>query len=412
MGDTREKLKRLYRDTKGPGSFAGIRPLYRRARESGLKVTHKQVQKFLQSEDPYTLHGKVIKAKNGVLNDRIITWTPYDMWEADIMHLPGVRRPTRQRGQYRYFLCVIDNFTKYAWARPLKKKDTANTHKAFASILKEGLPPKAKLNHLRTDEGNEFVNRSMRTFLRQHGINRYRAQKEPGAAVAERFQRTIGDHFSRWITSRPQTTTKDVVESLPDFLASYNASRHDTTRFPPVVLQEAAYRLGSKGANEILADLKHNPAAGSKDAEVLRQAAINSQTYVGRYKDPNPRDPVTGEAPKAPLFPGQKVRILTRKNIFEKGRAKTFSDEVWTVVQRDVSGNPNLYQLADASGDEMIGTMYRWLMQPVEDKPKGEEPTYEVRVLRRQRDRILIEYVGMPALGRRWIPRTDLVDER
>ena len=84
-------LRRIYSTPGNPGSFGGIKPLWRQAKKEGLKVNKAQVKEFLQGQDAYTKHGRIIKAKKGVLNERIITSGPFDLWEADLMDFPEAR---------------------------------------------------------------------------------------------------------------------------------------------------------------------------------------------------------------------------------------------------------------------------------------------------------------------------------
>ena len=138
-GPTDNALRRIYRDPKNPGSFSGVKALYREAKKAGIPVCEAAVKEFLQGETAYTKHGRVIAAKKGVLNERIITSGPYDLWEADLMDFPKARpqlvhgnnnnRRTRTRTTTvgpKYILTVIDVFTKHVFALPhippIKKK--------------------------------------------------------------------------------------------------------------------------------------------------------------------------------------------------------------------------------------------------------------------------------------------------
>jgi hypothetical protein len=114
---------------------------------------------------------------------------------------------------------------------------------------------------------------------------------------------------------------------------------------------------------------------------------------------------------------GTPVRIHVRKNMFEKGRAKNFSDEVrnfsdevWTVKEAGVGGNPNAYVLEDDQGEAMVGKVYRRQLQRLSRRPDN----WEVTVLRRRhlrgRDKeILVQWVGYPHLPPQWILEKDIV---
>jgi len=57
-------------------------------------------------------------------------------------------------------LNVVDTFSKFSWALPIKKKDSVTVSKAFEKIIKSTkshshMPP----NLLHTDKGLEFENK-------------------------------------------------------------------------------------------------------------------------------------------------------------------------------------------------------------------------------------------------------------
>ena len=60
---------------------------------------------------------------------------------------------------FRFLLCVIDIFSKYAWVVPLKDKKGISTVNAFQKILKES---DRKPNKIWVDEGREFYNNSFK----------------------------------------------------------------------------------------------------------------------------------------------------------------------------------------------------------------------------------------------------------
>ena len=57
-------LVKIYYKPRDPGSYGGVKPLLRRAKELGHEVNEKKVKTFLEKEDPYTIH-KPIKRRYG-----------------------------------------------------------------------------------------------------------------------------------------------------------------------------------------------------------------------------------------------------------------------------------------------------------------------------------------------------------
>ena len=60
---------------------------------------------------------------------------------------------------FRFLLCVIDIFSKYAWIVPLKDEKGISIVNAFQKILKES---DRKSNKIWVDQGNEFYNNSFK----------------------------------------------------------------------------------------------------------------------------------------------------------------------------------------------------------------------------------------------------------
>ena len=59
---------------------------------------------------------------------RIITKGIDDLWAADLMDM---KKFSKENNGYKYLLDVIDTFSKFVWAAPIKNKDGATVSKAF-----------------------------------------------------------------------------------------------------------------------------------------------------------------------------------------------------------------------------------------------------------------------------------------
>ena len=74
-----------------------------------------------------------------------------NIWNADLVVMPV------QDG-YKYILTVLDGYTRYAWAVPLRHKDGLTVSNAFKDIMNKS---KRKPNKLWVDQGKEFYNEHM-----------------------------------------------------------------------------------------------------------------------------------------------------------------------------------------------------------------------------------------------------------
>ena len=92
---------------------------------------------------------------------------------------------------FRFLLCVIDIFSKYAWVVPLKDKKGVSIVNAFQSILDESteLHSKRKPNKMWVDKGSELYNGSMKSWLEKSDIEMHSSHNEGKSVVAENITR-------------------------------------------------------------------------------------------------------------------------------------------------------------------------------------------------------------------------------
>ena len=65
--------------------------------------------------------------------------------------------------RFRFLLCVIDIFGKYAWVVPLKNKKCVSIVDVFQKILDDS---NRKQKKIWTDKGSEFYNSSFKKWLK------------------------------------------------------------------------------------------------------------------------------------------------------------------------------------------------------------------------------------------------------
>ena len=85
-----------------------------------------------------------------------------NIWGADLADMQLISKFNKG---FRFLLCVIDIFSKYAWVIPLKDKKGVSIVNAFQKILKESDRSEAKSkgrkpNKIWVDKGSEFYNSS------------------------------------------------------------------------------------------------------------------------------------------------------------------------------------------------------------------------------------------------------------
>ena len=83
---------------------------------------------------------------------------------------------------FRFLLCAIDIFSKYAWVVPLKDKKGVSIVNAFQKILKDS---ERKPNKIQVDKGTEFYNISFKKWLKDNIIEMYSIYNEGKSVAAE-----------------------------------------------------------------------------------------------------------------------------------------------------------------------------------------------------------------------------------
>ena len=99
---------------------------------------------------------------------------------------------------FRFLLCVIDIFSKYAWAIPLKDKKCVSIVNAFQKILKES---DRKPSKIWVDKGCEFYNNSFKKLLKCNDIEMYSIHNEGKSVVSEIFIRTLNNKVYKYMTA-------------------------------------------------------------------------------------------------------------------------------------------------------------------------------------------------------------------
>lgn len=348
-----ERLKSIYYDPKHPAGFASVAKL---SKESGIKP--KEVKEWLREQSTYTLHRM---ARKKYPTRKYIVHDIDEQWQAD---LADVSLIAKQNKGYRFLLTVIDIFSRYAWARPLKTKSGKEVAAAFKDIFDEGRIPK----RVQTDQGKEFENRDVARLFGQHGIELFSVKSAYKAAIVERFNRTLKTKMWRYFTMSLKEKWTDVLQDIVD---SYNKSIHRTIGKRPI------------------------------DVSQVNVDEVRDKMYGKKQNRRKEKEDVKVD---------DKVRISKVKSVFAKGYLPNWTEEVFTVASINRKYSPTTYKLKDYKGEIIEGSFYRHEIQKVIQK----EDTYLVeRIIRTQKRRnevwVLVKWKGYPSSMNSWVRKRDVV---
>ena len=122
---------------------------------------------------------------------RIIPLYKDETWSADLIDKSSL---SKYNNNYKFILTVIDIFTKYGWAIPLKNKSGLSITNGFKTILSEGLQGGSeprKPEKLWVDRGCEFYNKTFKSLLKEYETKLYSTYSDLKAVFIERFNRTL-----------------------------------------------------------------------------------------------------------------------------------------------------------------------------------------------------------------------------
>ena len=145
---------------------------------------------------------------------------------------------------FKYLLCAIKLFSKYAWVIPIKDKKGTSIVNAFKKIISKG---QRKPNKIWVDQGSEFYNNTFKDFLKINNIEMYSTYNEGKSVVAERFIRTLKNNIFKHMT----IISKNVYTDMLNYIVNkYNNTIHKTIKMKPIDVTNDSYAEYSADFNK------------------------------------------------------------------------------------------------------------------------------------------------------------------
>lgn len=280
---------------------------------------------------------------------RVIVKGLDDLHQADLVEMIPYAKENKG---YRYILVIIDVFSKYVWAEPVKSKSSTDIVKATTKILAEKRIPK----NLQTDQGKEFFNKDFKNLMKKYEINHYSVFSSKKACVVERVNRTLKSIM--WKNFSLQGSHK-WLDLLPKVVETYNNSKHRTIGRKPI-------EVNKSNEKDILRDVYNH----------IKMIDISSAKFKV----------------------GDHVRISKYRSIFNKGYTPNWTNEIFTIAKVKLT-NPITYLLKDASAELIKGGFYDLELQKV----KHPDIYLVERVLKKKSNKVFVKWLGFPNTHNSWI---------
>lgn len=285
---------------------------------------------------------------------RVIMRGINDLLQADLVEMIPYSTTNKN---FKYLLTIIDTFSKFAWAIPIKNKTANATSSAMESVLKT---LKHSPKNLQTDDGTEFFNSIFKKLTSKYGINHYSTYSGLKASIVERFNRTLKSKM--WKQFSMQGTYKwiDIISGL---VQDYNNTKHRTIKMRPNQVSE-------------------------KNAKTLLNTVYS---HIKKFR-------------RGKFRVGTYVRISKNRHIFDKGYTPNWTTEIFSIAKVQKT-NPVTYLLNDYQNNPIKGGFYDAELQKVKYPD-----TYLVeKIIRKKDGQLYVKWLGMDTTHNSWITEKDML---
>lgn len=278
-----------------------------------------------------------------------------DLYQADLVEMIPYAKVNKG---YKYLMTVINAFSKFAYAVPMKTKTGKEVVCALEPILQTN-----KMKYLQTDNGKEYYNSTVQALLTKYNVKHYSTYSEKKASIVERFNRTLKTRMYRLFTENGNYRWSDM---LPGLVKAYNETVHSTIGMKPCQVNKSNERV------------------------VLERIKKNTSPRVSTKK------------PKFKV--GDRVRISKYKMTFAKGYTPNWTNEIFTVKSIKPTV-PVTYMLKDHTGEELKGGFYE---HEINKSSVGDVYLVE-KVLQRKGDMVRVRWLGFSGKHDSWIHKKNLI---
>jgi len=335
------------------------------------QLTLARIKQFLIRQSSYTVHRRL--ARKQFPRRRIRLTSRALRVDADLIELGDL---AYWNSGHNYILVLIDAFTKYVWATPLKSKHAEKIAQAIEDILQTVDPVPSTVY---TDAGKEFIGAPTQKVFKDYNItHRICGGEAFHCPFVERVNRTLKEKLFQAMTA---SGTRRWLDLLPPTVASYNKSVHSTTGMRPIE---------------------------TTDADTL---TVWENTYKKDTED---------KKKKYKFKVGDHVRILKEQTVFSRGFLPRFTWEIFKVAKlandRGAS-SPPAYILQDLNGEIIeLAVFYESELSAVDPSlvsgPNAIFPVHKVLASRvnptTKKQEVKVWWQGWPADAAEWIPKVQL----
>lgn len=362
-------LKDIYYDPNHAAAFSGPNKLYQIVKREGLyRIGRHKITKWLQDQDGYSLL-KPIKYK--FKRNRVVVPSIDYMWDMDLADVSNLEKYNHG---IKFFMVVIDVFSRYVWVILLKDKKHDSIIKGLDEVLKQGRKP----THIRTDKGSEFKNKWVKNYFKKKRINYFVTHNETKANYAERVIRTLKTMMYRYFMYKQTYKYKNVIQ---DLVANYNNSSHRSLK-------------------------------GRAPIEITKEneATVWLDQYIPTKQPPIKKEYKVKLRQKYKFKVGDYVRLSHVRHVFQRDYQQKWTEEIFIISQRKHKNELPVYKVTEYDGSPLEGTFYEYELQRVQ---KDKDSLWRVDKIIKKRKRKgkeewFVSFVGWPKKFNQWLRKEDV----
>ena len=266
------------------------------------------VKKFILEKNSLSRHKRKVKVKKW---RKVYVGGPFTAIQFDLIHY---RQYSTVNYGHNYVLVGVDEFSRKIFVAAQKTATAEETAKNLDKIIGS---MEFKPRQFSSDQGSEFNIKNQDFYdviVKKYGMVVFYLKAPNKASICERFIRTLKSRIERHFT---ENKTRNWVDVLQKFSENLNNTVHSTIGIEP-------NKVTFKNRKII-----YNRLYGSIAPPVKCLFKVND-----------------------------KVRIPEQKNIFAKGYAPNWTEEIFTVIQVFNDGKVCFYKLKNSSGEVLPKKYY------------------------------------------------------
>lgn len=276
-------LEKYYIKFNYPASSTFLKLL----KNEGIKINKDEVDKFIKGRTEQQQTTITTEKRKDL--GKLVSYYPLSLIQMDIYDLSKYYRDNQG---YKYILCFVDVYSRKVWTYKMKNKDNLNVLEAFKTFIKDSNIDKYKPTTIMSDHDSTFTTSQFKEILDKHNIFQNLNIKDDHHALGlvDSFARTLKKTFTRiFINNKNSNWINHLEEVINNFNNMPNNAINNIT--PNNAFLEKNHRT--------IYDINYEKSLKNN---------VDSDIHIN-----------------------DKVRILTKKNQFQKGTEARYSDNVYTV---------------------------------------------------------------------------------